>query len=329
MQYYLERAIAPSTRRTYDTAIANWRAYCEDRRWDPDGAVTNLHAEEWLASLADRGRLKASTIRIYKAALSTWHEENSTGPNPLQSGRISRLVAGIEASAAEREARARLARPKSAGVTMDMIRRLSSHLSRGTAREMMMLGAAALATAAALRPSELLGSTGEARALTVDQLRFFDAQGTPILSFSTGAPAPAHCTITLRISKTNQRRRPEHIHVSAAVAVRAAWAWRLARHPDSQNGRYGSELFRLPSARPLRTSALVGFTRLALHKLGWPNLHLTGKCFRIGGTSTLAASGASDDAMRRLGRWRTNVWSTTYADEEAHKTRDLNARKEM
>ena len=82
---YIREAIAPSTRRTYSQAVENYRTYCEESGWLPDDPVTESRAEEWLAALADGGRLMVSTSRTDKAALGTWHEERSTLPNPLQS----------------------------------------------------------------------------------------------------------------------------------------------------------------------------------------------------------------------------------------------------
>jgi hypothetical protein len=328
VQYYLGAAISSSTRRTYDSAIANWQEYCSSRGWCPADPVTSLHAEEWLAALADRGRHKASTIRTYKAALSTWHEENSTAANPLQSSRITRLITGIEAANAEREATARRAKPKSAGVTMEMVRLLAARYERGTAHEMMMVAAAALATAAALRPSELLGSRTARRALVVNQLRFFDSNSRPLSHLTARAVLPDHCTVTLRVSKTNQRQNDEPVHISTPAAVRAIWSWRLRRHADADNERLGEELFRLPDRRPLRMPALLGFTTYALRQLGQGDLHLTGKCFRIGGASTLTALGANEADLRGLGRWHTNMW-TTYADPEAKKLRDIKVRRRM
>lgn len=330
VQHYLVHAIAPETRHTYRTAVDHWRSYSESRGWCPDDPVTSLRAEEWLAGLADGGRHKASTIRTYKAALSTYHEERSTAPNPLKSDRISRLLAGIKNSLADNAAltQHKPAKPKTPGVTMAMVRLLEAQFNRGSTREVMMLGAIALATAAALRPNELLGTPRLRRALATNQLCFFDSLDQPLSHIDHGGVVPDHCTVTLRISKTNQGGKDEEIQIAAPVAVRAIWAWRLIRHPDSENGRHGAELFRMRSAESLKMSALLGFTRQSLRDIGQGDLPLTGKCFRIGGTSTLAERGASDADLRKLGRWRTSMW-TAYADPASQKKRDLSVRRAM
>jgi hypothetical protein len=328
---YMREAIAPSTRRTYDPAIANYRDYCESRGWRPDDPITEFTAEEWLASLADGGKLMFSTIRTYKAALSTWHEERSTLPNPLHSARVSRLLTGIENSKAAREAERRRDRPKTDGFDMSMLREVIKHYRDGTDKEVLFVGAAALLTAGAMRPGEVLGSQ-TAPPLLAEQISFFvkATDRSPIHQFSSlpDGAAPDHCIVSLRGSKTNRRQRREEIVIASPDAVRAIWAWRLRRHADSENELHGPELFKLPGRKPLRTANLIAFVSLGLRACGLGEFHLSGKCFRIGGTSTLAAAGADPADLRRLGRWRTNQWET-YADPKSHQIRAREVNRRM
>lgn len=332
VQHYIRAAIAPSTRSTYATAQQNYRDYCKGRRWDPQAAVTEERAEEWLAALADSGRHAASTIRTYKAALSTLHEETSSSPNPVATERVKRLMAGIENDKAAREAARRRLKPKSDGVTMNMVRRMAETQQAGTEKEIMMIGAAALAAAGGFRPGEVFNSTSARRALTTEQVQFFARAGDakPIADVHRQEPGfvPDHCTVELYISKTNQRGAREEVHIAAPAAVRAIWAWRQKRYRDEENAARGDEFFRRAGYKPLALSALLGYLRCKLRQLDFGELHLTGKCFRIGAASTLAAAGVETADLRDLGRWRTNMWRT-YADGPARKARALIANRLM
>ena len=275
----------------------------------------------------------ASTIRTYKAALSTYHEEHSSAVNPLKSDRISRLIAGIENAKAETEAKKRRDHPKTEGVTMDMIRALVNKFSRSHDRHVMLLGAAALATAAALRPSEVLGSARSNRALKVDQVRFYATAGStrPITAFIPleGDAQPDHVSVTLRVSKTNQRHADEQVQVAAPAAVRALWAWRMRRHSPDQDSLHGDEFFRLPGYPPPAVSRVLGFVKTGLVAVGFGKLQLTGKCFRIGGTSSLAALGAPEQDICALGRWKSPRMWRTYADPSSHKARAVESSRRM
>ena len=81
----------------------------------------------------------------------------------------------------------------------------------------------------------------------------------------------------------------------------------------------------LPGRRPLRTPSLLSFLEKELTLLGYHfSSKLTGKTFRIGGTSSLAALGAPAEDIRTLGGWAasSDVWQT-YASPASHRARAL------
>lgn len=330
---YLRMGIAPATRRTYTPAVEHYRQYCESRDWDPEGPITSFTAEEWLAALADGGRLMFSTICTYKAALSTHHEERSTAPNPFSSGRISRLLTGIEADKAPREATARRAKPKSDGFTLGMLKPIIAHYHTPSAKEVLFLGAAALLLAGGARPGEVLPAANRPQ-LLAEQLLFFAKAGdrSPITNPADlpSGSYPDHCILSLRGSKTNRQQRVEDQPIAQPDAVRALWRWRLRRHADSRNAELGAELFKLPGQGPLRIANLLAFLSLSLRATGQGDPHLTGKCFRIGATSQLAAAGAGVGDLRALGRWSqtSQVWQT-YADPRSRQVRAREVNRRM
>lgn len=319
---YLHAAIRPSTRTTYQTAMANYEKYAESMSWEPGAPITERRTEEWLAALADGGQLMTSTIRTYKAALSTHHEETSTLPNPVSSERISRLVAGIENSRTEREAKRRREKPKCEGFTPEMFRAIEIRYRQGSDKELMMIGAAALLTHTGSRPSEVLGNR-TIRPLLAEQVRFFaQPSAREPMPPTEAAGEPDHCTVELRGSKTNQQQRSQAKYVSAACGVRALWRWWRKRESSGGSTIHGPELFKLKGRRPLTTTNLVGFITRAAAEAGLGDLSLGGKSFRIGSTSALAAAGTDAADLRGLGGWQTNMWRT-YADAESKRQRAI------
>jgi hypothetical protein len=315
VQFYLQNSIAESTRRAYNTAIRHYKEYCEFRGWHADAVATRTRAEEWIASLGDHGALSTTSIRLYRSALATWHTERSPTDNPFRSERVSRIIDGIERTRAEKERVQRAARPRSDGVTLEMLRPLINEHAESSGKPLMCIAAAALGAATGLRPGELLGRYPDrSTALQQSQISFFsDAAGRLTIqpnnmnSSNTTGSKPDHCTITLHISKTNQRRALEQVHVSAPAAVRALWQWQRTR--CNEEGAW----FRLTGHRTLSTPALLKFLTAEFRAIGKP-LHLTGKCFRIGATSALNAKGAATADLQNIGRWRSNGMWTTYAD---------------
>lgn len=338
----MRNAITPATRRTYQHAIEHYQSYICDRNWNPDDPITVSKAAEWLAALADQGKIKVATIKIYKAALSTHFEETSTNPiNPLSSTYITRIMNGIEREKAPKEAESRRLKPKTEGVTLGMLETILRHnpIINQDAQFTMCFGAAVLASAAALRPNELLGKTSDNpdRAIKSDQVVFFlnlndekPLSEAAIRNMRTtrSSTIPNHLTLTFAISKTNQLGKLESIHVGNELAVAAIWRWKLLRIPPAQDQEHGPEFFKRIGYKPLRMQTLLKFVEKHLVLAGHKHMNLTGKCFRIGGTSELAASGATDAELAKKGRWASNsaMWKI-YADPQSKKVREVNASK--
>jgi hypothetical protein len=297
--------------------------------------ITESSIIEWLSGLADRGQLTAKTINTYRSAMSTYYTEHHSGVNPAQSPLVSRAISGIERARGEVEQRHQ--KEKSEAVTMDMIRQIiSKHHSTTDSFTIMRIAAAALATAAAMRPSELLGSSTNDRHLTTSQIKFFttDESDEPIPAdkyrhdtFTSGS-APARVSIQLLISKTNQNRKPQFIHVSNPATVAALWRWRIIRPADrSDDNSEKDYFFKASGYRPLQAKALVKWITKELASFGH-RLHLTPKCFRIGGASSALASGASIDDIKATGRWKSDAWQL-YPNEASRKLRALSANRKL
>ena len=341
---YLHQGISVSTTKSYSIAVNHYLSYCEDRGWNPNRVPTSEYAEEWIASLGDSGRISANTARVYKAAMSNWHKKRSTATDPFSSDRITLMMNGIERSKAEREQHKREAKPAPVSFTMDMARDFIDYCAEWSkshdSSARVYAAAAGVATACALRPSELFGSANQPeRRITVSQLKFYSSQNELMVpsinssqvSSSAAAAAssyPHYFSLHLKASKTNQMGRTEEIHSATKAAVRALWEWRTER-----GGEEGPLFIRGSSdRRPLLTSCLLNFIRSWLNQIHSglnSSRRITGKCFRRGGASTLNSLGATSRELNDIGRWRTKDMWKTYADSDSKKKRALETSQKM
>lgn len=317
MAAYIHGSVAPSTRQSYDTAVQSFRDYCSERGWLPDAPITTDHALEWLAALADRGRLCANSIRAYKSALRTQAAEErrpgDASPNPLDDELVGRLLTGITNAKAEREQQARRAK-RPDPLPFQLVQKLRDAHDAQQPRSCMLYAALSLAVAGGFRPSELFGSSRyPERALQAEQVVFYaDVSGDVPIPSSEPAQGrqPLCCIVSLRIAKNDPRRRGRNKLISAPTAVLALWQWmRLS-------GLQGSAvLFQRDGVR-LTGGALAGHARRSLARIGHSQLHITPKSFRRGGASTLAAAGVTADDIAKLG-WApgSRVWESHYAND--------------
>ena len=160
-RFYLERAIAPATRRAYESARASYRLHCAsigvlDYDLLPGRIV------DWMTALAARGATTGSTIETYLSGLSTWYEERVAGeaspaPNPTNLPWIRRALKGIKAdrAAIEQQAKERRISP---AFELPAVKRIASEFDLQDPYELTLYAAAALAVGAVLRPNALLGS---------------------------------------------------------------------------------------------------------------------------------------------------------------------------
>ena len=314
MQHYIRRAIAPTTRGTYDSVERSYRDFAASVSAGlRDAPIRADLACEYLAQMADRGQHNASTIAVHKSALHTIAEEQAhiAAPNPLDAPKVKRLLAGIAADRAALEQSRRAANPQNAPLTFDLVRALRPRYE-GSQHGRMTFALVALAVAGCSRLSELLGSAKyPERRLRARQIAFYaDAEGRIAVAPSPGARAdtPHHLELRLDITKTDQGRRGTVKVISAQTAVDAMW-----RHLCDGAQRGDEAVFGKVS-----TTALVRSVRAELTAIGRADIaaQTGGRSFRRGAASTLSAMGADDADIAALG-WAPNstVGRSHYAND--------------
>jgi len=263
--------------------------------------------------MAEAGGRTAATIMQYKSALHTLFASTQSfadnSANPLAHPKLKRLLTGIANSKATSERVASAATPTCDPLTFDIVRQLRTVHSDNDPREVMLFAAIALATAACMRPSELLGNvTYPERALTADQVVFHTSATSESPVVPAAGTSATRCTVRLRITKTHSHG--EERTVSAEEAVQALWRWYTISKAQ------GCVALFQQGGTLLTMNALTGHLRRKLKLIGLGHMHVTGKCFRRGGASTLSALGADAADIAAAGGWApsSTVWRTHYAN---------------
>jgi hypothetical protein len=221
----MRNAIAPTTRKAYDSAVAGFRQWRRDNgHMEVDALPTADEVLTWAAELADRGQLAAASIRGYVSAIGEWYSTHahpdSNAQNPTQSGSVRRLLDGIE-----RDKHTRVSGQLPTATALPLLyTTLQQFHFDNTPRDRMRRAAAFLGVAGAFRPGELFPSQS-GRPLLRGQLQFFhDAAGTQLMCPPDVGKRPQVLEVTLKATKTSQLKTAKKF-VWAADAVHFCWQW--------------------------------------------------------------------------------------------------------
>lgn len=324
----MQQALAPTTQRTYTTAVRSYKDYCRGRGWREDEPITDRRLADWLAALADGGQQSFNTLHVYKAAMRNRFVIETgagrPGPNPADSEYLKLVMQGIGRDKAAHEQAKRAAGIKSDPATPAVVLRLAARHPGSQPELCMKYAAMCLGACAGLRPNELLGAPqNRARAIQRAQLTFFDAAGRAcppaappgaLPGAATGAPVSV--SVFLPVSKTDQGRRGTTRPIAAPFAVKALVRWCAIW--DQQPAADGL-LFQHAGQR-LRTQQLLAHLTAECTAIGMTGFRFTGKCFRRGLASSMAAAGEQPEAIKTAGGWRSGAWTkyvTTAAAQQA------------
>ena len=179
-----------------------------------------------------------------------------------------------------------------------------------TPYQVMCWAAANLAAHALLRPNEFLGTyLLDHRAIRIGQLSFHLASTACIPGIHQGAPHAV--TLTLDATKADQHALNGKIILDHPSAVQAVWEWAVLRRRLYANGDH---FFHLPPARPLSIASLLRQLESACSLGGEGPQHLTGRCFRRGGTTDLVSAGCTALHIQSIGRWKSRAMIAVYSD---------------
>lgn len=332
VKQFAANAINSSTQRTYASAVRRYIDFCGAQVPEWDASATALNAAsiaEFIASLAEEGKLVGRTVSTYLSGLSTWWAVTalSDGPSPFTSPSLKRVVDGairhLDDITLLRRSLAAEARPPIA-LTPSLLLQLEPALrADASPRAKMLLAAAYFGVHTVLRPSEMLGSKQHPnRAPLASSLVFYTRpQFSEVASVASGSASfvPDRFSIDLGATKTDQAGRNAPKVCSVPSAVRALWEWSLVR---LQRAETSPLLFALDGT-PLLMKQLLSDLQELHERQGLGPARFTGKSFRRGGNSGAAAAGLSIADLQARGGWRNPAMVSVYTTAEAQRERVL------
>lgn len=292
-KHLVQTGVRPRTAATYNAAQQRYLKFCFQINAQalPCSEETALL---YVAYLSKEG-LKASSVRVYLAALRSLHIEQGLN-NPLEGYmRIHRAVRAIEI---ESEA------PKQKlPITYAIMEQLESVL-KGDYFQSVLWAAMTLAYFGCLRCAE------------VTHLGYFDASVNLSLADLVYQLAkdnePDHLSIKIKRSKTDKMNKGFYVHVKCSntkVCCYCALSKMLCRRRQIGLGSEpNSPLFLFQNGNSLSRAVLIQQTRLALSSLGFDGSLYSGHSFRAGSATTAAMAGTPDWQIKLLGRWSSDAY---------------------
>jgi integrase len=289
IEEYVSASLAPETRRAYLVALKPYWAWCQTAGRTACPADPETVAA-YLTYMAKERSLKPSTIKLAKSAISAAHERNGY-ENPTRTSLVRDVVRGIDKT--HRSGRPRQAR----AATGEDIRAMASKSTRLVDKRdaaILLVG-----FGAALRRSEIV-------ALDVEDVTR-DRKGRTLVHISH--------------SKTDQTGKG-HDAVLPDEAAQAVWTWiaaadiktgplflRMGRGPKGEEGS--------PTRHRLTSHAVRDIIRKRAEEAGLEETHgpkWSGHSLRRGAATEADANGASELAIKRLGRWNSMSAVSRYID---------------
>ena len=333
VQKLLLAATSVSTQASYATAVAHYTQWC--KRWSHNAdplAITVARASEWLATAGSERNLMASSLRMYRSALSTaWANAGGYGANPLQDAMISRMLTGYRNTRSTPDAEVRAKREETVALTVELLAAIepgAPGARAGMPDEIMLWATACVLTFGLNRCGEIFRSTRTQRpAILASAITFYDhALSALPRRLNTGnwqsEPLPGLYSVALGKTKADQQGENPDQRIAAAPAVRALWRWMHIRR--DLGGHVDESLFAVPGCKtPLTRERL--FTAIASwhQAVSGSAPKVSGKAFRRGGNQSLIASGVSNADCKIAGRWSSDAMPALYSSRTANEERGV------
>lgn len=286
---YVSASLAYQTRRAYLTALKFYFDWCRHAGRTPVPADEETVAA-YLTHMAKAKSLRPSTIKLAKSAVSAMHER-AGHPNPTRTALVRDVVKGIDKT--HRSGRPKQAR---AATGEEILAMASESIRLVDKRDAAML---LVGFGAAMRRSEIVG-------LDVEDVSR-DRKGRTVVHI-------AH-------SKTDQTGRGADA-VLPEEAAEALWRWitaanlktgplfrRMGRGPKGEEGN--------PTLRRLTGNAVREILRARAQEAGLTDEtgpKWSAHSLRRGAATEADANGATELAVKRLGRWHSMAAVSRYID---------------
>ena len=289
----LDQSIAEPTRRRYDSAWKKYVTWCSGLGESPL-PVTEELATCYVVTLAREG-LRMETVKYHLAGLR--RAQIIAGLAPPEWGAMARLVM-VRKGLIRVEATGETEKLKREPVTWRHLEAMKEAWDDESDRGVMLWAAACMCFFGCLRAGEALApETGE-----FDPKAHLGWEDVQLQS----AASPKWIRVRIKESKTDRLRKGAYVRlprtdkeICPVVAVLQFMIGRKAGPGPFFTGGSGVGLTR---------REFVAEVRAALARRGVSSEGISGHSFRIGAATEAARSGASDEEVKALGRWRSREY---------------------
>lgn len=294
MDFYFLNGLAPSTRRTYNSAKRRYMKFCTEKR------LSLLPASEqqlcqFVSSLAME-KLCHSTLKGYLAAIRHLHIEGGYGDPGISSmARLEQVMKGIKAVQAKLPKK-----PPRLPITPELLLLMKQSWKQAGVNwdSVMLWAAASLCFFGFLRSGEITvpsdSSFDQGAHLTFADIAVDSTSNPKVLRARIKASKmdPFRVGVNIFVGKTGDELCP----VAAVLAYMAV------------RGAGPGPFFRFQDGRYLTRARLVDKLKSALTAGGVDCTRYSGHSFRSGAATAAAKQGISESTIKMLGRWKSSAY---------------------
>jgi hypothetical protein len=281
----IRAGLAESTRVKYGTGVKAFRDFALSINWTITMPVPERVMTLFAASMM--GRVSASTMHGYVAAVASWHIDEGKVLLQAEMMTLKRAIDGMERLQPRRAVRRAV--PITAAILEDLARTsdLACH------DDVIFMAVAALATIGVLRLGELVPTS--------------KAADLPLMAKHISVK-PDAVELSMPRSKTDQLGLAPAHPIAKTNTLACPWRWvkemrRLAVHSAGE----GPAFVKVTGATVTR-GWIIAKLNDKMEALGWRGGSFSGHSFRRGGATSLAAAGVSPHLVARCGRWKSSTY---------------------
>lgn len=290
----IHNSVAPSTRKTYDTALASFKLFCNNQNLTSIFPASIETITLYIAHLS-LGKKSASTIETYLSAIG-FHHKLQGYKDPTNNFTVTKMKEGCKRRKSGKDARL--------PITSNILRNIIPALQIITANqyEATVFKAVYLtAFTAFMRVSEL---TVDSKHKSYDPNRTLMLDDLTLLSDSL-------CEIRLKTTKTNQHGPPIYLQLTAySVNTDLCPVKAMQQYITCRSTNHGP-LFVHFDGSPITRYQFASILQKAISYLSIPEMkRYKNHGFRIGACSSAAMNQVPDVEIKEMGRWSQK--STSY-----------------
>lgn len=279
--------ISNNTALTYNRALLKFEAFREKKALSHVWPSKEQHIILFIANCFESG-LAPSTIRTYVAAISFVHKINSW-PDYMQSFIVQKMLEGYRRSRPVQDGRSPISIQSLTGIVQK-----AEHICSSSYETALFQAVFCVAFFGLFRIGELAATF---------------QNGCRPIQFSDVIcnDKDKLITLLLRSSKTNQHGPPSPIRIKCIKRALVCPVCQLhkfmARRPST-----GGMLFCHANGKELTCYQFAAVLKKCINQLPDHPGHIRSHSFRIGGATYFASLGYSEEQIKSLGRWRSDVY---------------------